>query len=201
MKDCYICGFGGTKICDVCKQVHSASSSSLSPQTKQAVLDLSGRLKHVQQKLIDPAIADKKLEEERQKISTHMASGGVVYRSAPNLLLLDLDSDASFQKFTSTLPFVHNKFGVESALWWYSKSGEPHRHFIVELKIELPVMMRVALELTLGSDHKRGILNCWKHGIGVDEPSLLFVPKDAKVYKIDPSFWMSKTDEDGGYIT
>lgn len=112
-------------------------------------------------------------DEEAKEIEK---KGWSVLRADNRTLLLDLDTTESFITFTSMIAYIHRHFDVESYSSWPSSSGPPHRHAQVKLREDLPPAARNALELVLGSDPVRGLLNIKRLEAGIEEPSRLFVP-------------------------
>lgn len=102
--------------------------------------------------------------------------GFTVVNPAPDVLLLDLDSDAQEAQYNAMLPFVAAYLeGTKERERWRSKSGK-HWHVVVQLPFGIDMASRIALQAALGSDPKREILSIAL----LHSPSCLFRPQEAK---------------------
>ena len=89
-------------------------------------------------------------------------------------LFIDLDSDADFAIFEKLLSIANDHVGVSDYVCSLSKSGYPHRHIVVNLKRQITVLERIALQACLGSDRKREILSFIEYLNGDAAPTLFF---------------------------
>jgi hypothetical protein len=128
--------------------------------------------------------------KEKETIARAKALGFGVVRSDHDHLLLDLDNGDAVNRFNDLIQMFDAKFGVAEVQWWHSKSGWPHTHVSVKTKNGMSAKVRVGLEMALGSDQKRGMLNYAKLADQPNvEPSLLFVPPGALVTVISGPPW------------
>jgi hypothetical protein len=94
-------------------------------------------------------------------------------------LMLDLDTPASRKQYNEMIPMIVQNFKINMGDWWYSKSAtqsNPKRHVRLYMDNNIGTVERCMLEVTLGSDPKRGVFNVRKWGAGISYPSLLFKP-------------------------
>jgi hypothetical protein len=112
----------------------------------------------------------------------------------PQRLLLDLDDEAAFARFKRVYKRAKELFGFRDAFAWPSKSGLPHRHVAVDLERPASVEARLALQAVLGSDPILELLNLKRHDNGVEEPTMLFEPRETDAVLL--AGWID--DEDDG---
>jgi hypothetical protein len=94
-------------------------------------------------------------------------------------LMLDLDTPASRKQYNEMIPMIVQNFKINIGEWWYSKSAtqsNPKCHVRLYMDKNIGTVERCMLEVTLGSDPKRGVFNVRKWGAGISYPSLLFKP-------------------------
>ena len=103
-------------------------------------------------------------------------SGFAIVRTAPNLLLLDLDDAAACSKYLEMFPMVKEQIGLVKIGEWVSKSGEG-KHVVLQLDKPLPVSQRMLLQAILGSDLKREMYNLKRVWDKESDPIVLFKPK------------------------
>lgn len=108
-------------------------------------------------------------------IDAAKVEGFTVVRSAPDKLLLDLDSPAAVVQFEKTLPIIQRWMEAVETGRWLSKGG--NLHVVITLGEELPMANRLFLQAVLGSDGIREFLGFCRLQNGVEEPSLLFRPR------------------------
>lgn len=113
------------------------------------------------------------------------ASGMTVVHAHPNLLLLDIDDEASWKVMHNGLSDIAS---LRPGLCRYSKSkcwtsAGGNRHVQIELREELPIARRLLLQAALGSDRKKELYSFLKlyDGVAAKYVSMLFRPKSAKV--------------------
>ena|SRR5271165_7130110 len=136
--------------------------------------------------LSDVPLSDYSKEKEEKAIKEATEKGFNVIRADFDTLLVDLDNEEDVNVFNDNIEMIENKFGIRSFSYWNSKSGYPHIHVKVQLGHGVDNNQRTALELALGSDPKRGILNV-KKTMGYYQPlspSLLLVPPNAIITEV-----------------
>lgn len=75
----------------------------------------------------------------------------------PNELFLDLDTQKAWAKLVPLLSAVTERTGIVLKITeeWFSSSGWPHRHVIVEANTEITQEFRAFLQMYMGSDPNR----------------------------------------------
>lgn len=145
--------------------------------------------------------------DQKEAITQAKDRGYRVYRGNPRRLLLDLDSKeavALFEKnfrlfFEDARLFVDERGGVFFTLTerarWRSSSGKGW-HVLIDSDRPLPLVERLLLQATLGSDLTKELYGLARHYAGQAEPSLLFRPpkKAKKAAVAEPSPYT--TDDD-----
>ena len=122
---------------------------------------------------------DKYFEDRGQYIKRMNESGYVIYTPDDNEVLLDLDDDVAYTRFTLALTRLRNEFGGVKAKWRASKSGLPHRHVVVLFPIvDFDAPSRIALQAIMGSDLTREMLSLFRHWHEDPCPSLLCIAGD-----------------------
>lgn len=121
------------------------------------------------------------LEKEQENIENARAAGMTIVKGNDNILLLDLDTAEGQRQYRQALEMVDDKFDVVGVEAWTSKSGGGRTHVKLLIRHAAPAAARVALQAILGSDPKRETFGIWKLVNGIEEPNLLFRPKDARV--------------------
>lgn len=103
----------------------------------------------------------------------------IVYPNA-NQLQLDIDSKEGYIQFNHILQSIKDSLDMEiSFTQTVSKTGLPHKHVTVNLPYNLHSdFERIALQLILGSDLKREILNLLRIIDGQEAPICFFEPKE-----------------------
>lgn len=100
--------------------------------------------------------------------------------SNDNVLQLDLDGDEQFRRFR-TLYDVLMEHGVIPGMGMfhkrYSRSGK-HYHVTIPLAVPQPIEQRILLQALLGSDQMRELLSYIGLKQGVENPVLLYRPKE-----------------------
>lgn len=105
------------------------------------------------------------------------AAGFEVIRSSPTTLLLDLDTVSQKSQFEDLyIPFLEAYQPDGELEEWTSKGG--NKHIVLHLKKPVPAVRRIALETILGSDPRRSLFALERVVAGVEEPGLLFKPKE-----------------------
>lgn len=110
--------------------------------------------------------------------------------SPSNVLQLDLDSEDQQTNLLecwnifcdSCLPAMCNY--LQQVRAWVSRGGVGI-HVEIELGKDVETTTRIALQSGLGSDPKRELLSISRKAYGMDNPSLLFRPREAKVVVAD----------------
>lgn len=101
-----------------------------------------------------------------------------VIRSTPCTLLCDYDSETE-DKIEKFRDFLNTYYGPIQEETWQSSAGVPWRyHRVVTLSREVPIELRLAMQAALGSDPMRTFLDIRRVQEGVEEPCLLFRPKN-----------------------
>lgn len=119
------------------------------------------------------------LDPESFDLGNAMAleEGMTVILRKPNQLLIDLDNSDSMEP--GRLEFLARKFPIREVESWRSKSGDGV-HVVITLEEEVSPLEALALEMAMGSDPIRGLLNVVRYRNGVDDPSRLFKPPQSK---------------------
>jgi hypothetical protein len=126
-------------------------------------------------------------KSQEESIKKAKGEGFEIIESAPNKLLLDLDSQDAYDQLDSRLRLLNKLFGKEDGdpaftkdSEWRSKSG--NWHVVIDCSLEHTIQARIAFELCLGSDPKRGMFGLVR---AYTEPpntcSVLFKPPAPKV--------------------
>lgn len=105
------------------------------------------------------------------------AAGFFVVRTAPNLLLLDIDTKEAYQHYLKMFPIVNKQIKIVKIGQWSSKSGKGRRHIVLQTAKALPVVQRMLLQAILGSDLKRELWDLQRVWDQEDNPVVLFKPK------------------------
>lgn len=113
-----------------------------------------------------------------EAIEEAVKNGFEVVYAEPNTLLIDLDDEASIQKFNNNLSILRDMFGSTVVRLWNSKSGNKHA-VVTLLGAQLTDIERVALQTAMGSDCKRELLAIKRIRDGEKIISILFKPKGA----------------------
>ena len=102
---------------------------------------------------------------------------------APDMLVIDCDSDQAFDTVVRTLAWGRKMLGVLDA--WYTHSATyGHKHVFVKLSHELSQRERALMQGALGGDPKRAVLDWrWAEQGGKGEPFLIEVNR--KTHEID----------------
>jgi hypothetical protein len=104
------------------------------------------------------------------------AKGMTVYGGSENVLLLDLDTPESQERYTTMRQTLDSMFGIVEEESWESKSGNQHK--LVRISVPVPdPAMRVALQAACGSDPRRELFAVALMQGGREQPSYLFRPK------------------------
>lgn len=119
--------------------------------------------------------ADLTPKARKATIENAKANGFEVVESAPNLLLIDLDTIAARKQFDRTLPVLQQHYAMSDPEFTESKSGNTHA--VIRLAEPQPLHVRIAMQAALGSDGVKEALALIRHEHGVQEPCLLFRPK------------------------
>lgn len=99
--------------------------------------------------------------------------GHIVDFPADNELQIDLDSEADKERFYRSFEILSREFGVPTAVWNTSKSGEGH-HVRITMPFDLTPWQRIALQAALGSDPVRELLSAVRLHAGDPHPTLFF---------------------------
>jgi hypothetical protein len=110
-----------------------------------------------------------------QAIDEFKATGGTVIQSKPNLILLDLDDEASVVHYETHLPLIQERFNLLELSRYKSQSGIG-THVILHSDT-LEFLQRILIQSVLGSDRKREALALLMFNDGIKNPSWLFRPK------------------------
>ena len=101
---------------------------------------------------------------------------GTVYRSSPELLLLDLDTPDAREQYRRVFPILAPLYKLTELHFYTSKSGKGvHAILSIGKPITEP-LIRLGLQAMLGSDGVKEALSVRRLNAGQDEPSLLFRP-------------------------
>lgn len=190
-KNCYICGVG-SEICQDCNSKYVVSSSPQIIHGTDTVVKIWSLDKVAVEDPEDPYGVDA-AEKEEEKIKEVEAQGFEVIRGQGDELLLDIDNSdtVDWTLFYTCVDMIHAKYGIKKMVNWNSKSGYPHTHVMVFLKESVLTNIRIGLEMALGSDPKRGILNYKKMANKNYYPSLLFRPPNVDINESFPSDFRS----------
>lgn len=116
-------------------------------------------------------------------VQAAIEAGYTVYRSTPDILLLDLDSPTAEKIYLDHMPIVQVMYGAMEIERWKSKGGE-NLHVVVKLNVELEIVTRLALQTMLGSDPLKELLSLKRVKEGQNEPCLLFKPAPKEVIEV-----------------
>jgi hypothetical protein len=118
--------------------------------------------------------ADTYFESRIEYMKRIQSEGFTVYLPAPNELLIDIDTEESYELFLRVVGRMEDEFqaplGIKETI---SKSGPPHRHIIVTVPFELSNTQRIAFQAVLGSDLTRELLSLFRDLKGDPCPTLL----------------------------
>ena len=106
-------------------------------------------------------------------IAEAKTAGFEVVQSAPNLLLLDLDTAAAYRQYERVMPLLQRYY---EAVPEETESKSGNIHVVVRLGEDMPVMKRIAWQAALGSDGIKEALATLRVQEGCGEPCLLFRP-------------------------
>ena len=124
-----------------------------------------------------------------------IAQGLTVLTAQPNQLFIDLDSDDAWLVFQQRFAFCqrHEENGSPalhvSAQWW-SRSGRPHRHIVLESRCTWTVEQQIMWQALLGSDPIKEYLTLLRYYAGIMRPIRLFQPPNPH-----DTDWYSREDE------
>lgn len=116
------------------------------------------------------------LHNNEEAILQAKADGFSVIRTAPNLLLLDLDSEEAYQHYLRMIVRVREFMTVTKVGAWRSKSGN-RRHVALQVDRSLPVGQRMLLQAILGSDLYRELYDLQRVWAKEKDPIVLFKPR------------------------
>lgn len=106
------------------------------------------------------------------------SEGLLVIRSDDFTLQIDIDNKdgmAMFERNKWLLEFL----GVVNTIIEPSKSGLPKRHITIKMSQSVDLFKRILLQLLLGSDSKREVLNTLRAIKGI-EPNVVFFERKEK---------------------
>ena len=109
-----------------------------------------------------------------ESLAAAAKQGLAVITPKANELFVDIDSDASFEAFTT---MVAKLAEFEPGTQWQcapSKSGLPKRHAVVTLTREVGDIERIALQAILASDPLRELLSYVRVRAGQEAPIKFF---------------------------
>lgn len=112
-------------------------------------------------------------------ISSGIERGFEVIQSGPRVLLLDLDSPFARAQYERVRPVLLQYVDVTGSSHWSSKSGNDHK--VIRLAEDMPIRDRIIWQAALGSDGVKEALSLVAINAGVEEPCLLFKPKEPYV--------------------
>jgi len=98
----------------------------------------------------------------------------------PNQLFVDLDTEAQWNLFQYQIGLLKKHFYFRSWTVTPSKQGLPHRHVIVEMGMDYPLVTRIALQSVLGSDPTRELLSI-RRALDEEENVVIFFEKESIV--------------------
>lgn len=120
----------------------------------------------------------KEIEEEAESINCK-----VIYPRKTEIFL-DIDSEESYKTFLTNFPWVQKHiadyYGAPCKIKkdYFSKSGFPKRHVIIDLGLRFSSIKKVAFALLLGSDPNREMAHMDEYKIGAEVVSCFMEPKD-----------------------
>lgn len=98
-----------------------------------------------------------------------------------NQLFVDIDTEYQYETFKQQMRKFKYKF---TCLDWKitpSKQGLPHRHVVVTLDRNYPLITRIAMQSCLGSDPMRELISLYRAERGDDNVVLLFEKRNIPV--------------------
>jgi hypothetical protein len=110
-------------------------------------------------------------EEWAEKFSCNLRSAG------DNQLFVDIDTEAAWALFNYQLKLLEKHLPFRSWTVSASKQGLPHRHVVIDLAIDYPLLARIALQACLGSDPTRELLSIRRAMDGEENVVIFFEPK------------------------
>lgn len=105
--------------------------------------------------------------------------GFIVHQGNSNTLLLDIDSPSAQEQFDRVFPAFERNVTYQKVERWNSKSG--NSHYKITLEEDFTALERVAMQAALGSDGVKELLAIFRIQNGIEEPSILFQPKDSVI--------------------
>jgi hypothetical protein len=124
--------------------------------------------------------------EAREEYTVRMEENGFkIVMPGMTELLIDIDSEEAFNTFKERFVRLkcEERFKQATAKWKVSKSGLPHRHIIVDLKVRISTSKRIALQAILGSDPIREMLSLFRLSNGDPYPSLLAINENGEEWE------------------
>jgi len=105
-----------------------------------------------------------------------------IVHAKPNELQLDYDADELPEQFNKLLPILRDRFAKGNIEWkkYHSSSGK-HLHVVITLPEEITDQERIVWQAVFGSDYMREGLNVLRMVAHIENPSLLFMPKNREV--------------------
>ncbi len=107
--------------------------------------------------------------------------GFIVLTPTSHQLFLDLDTTDAYDRYRALRRIAASLYGFVETAWWFSKSGVG-RHVVLEATDAMPIIPRIALQASLGSDPIKEMFSLWRVHAGIIEPILLFQPGNAEVH-------------------
>jgi hypothetical protein len=98
--------------------------------------------------------------------------------AADNQLFIDIDTDLQFAVFETQVKLFKKHFYFKSVTVSPSKQGLPHRHVIIEMGANYPLLTRIAFQACLGSDPARELLSVKRAIDGESNVVVFFEKKD-----------------------
>ena len=94
-----------------------------------------------------------------------------------NQLFIDIDTEYQYEIFKQQMRRFKYKFTCRDLKITPSRQGLPHRHIVVLLDRNYPLITRIAMQSCLGSDPIRELISLYRAEKGDDNVVLLFEKK------------------------
>ena len=133
--------------------------------------------------------ADERITELEQAI----ADGLILVEATPQMLQIDIDSDAAFIEFNRAWRRIQHAVPIVRApIVRPSKSGLPHRHITILLCKDYPIFERIALQCILHSDTKREAANWLRATYCCQMPIVFFETAESIKAPIIEDNWLEE---------
>jgi hypothetical protein len=120
--------------------------------------------------------------QSEEALKSKMAVKGVELDIVPakkNELQIDYDQDEVPEQFKKMLPILRQRFDKGTIYWKKQRSASgQHWHVIITLPEDITDQERIMWQAVFGSDFMREGLSVLRVAAGMENPTLLFVPKN-----------------------